>query len=370
MKLQIIGTVNRLNVEHRTSNIERPASSNRPFIIPVFLPHAGCPHQCIFCNQVSITGTSRNTVDTERIRAHIHQFLGYKNDYRKPVQISFYGGNFLGLDIADIIRLLDLAAEFIKQDQVDSIRFSTRPDTITPEHLDIIAAYPVATIELGVQSMDDQVLALAERGHSAADTIRAVEQLKKHRFDIGLQLMVGLPGDNEGRSLATAHQIAALEPDFVRIYPTLVVNNSKLARRYHSGSYTPLSLAGAVARVKKLYLLFREYNIRVIRMGLQASEDLADGSTVLTGPYHPAFGHLVYSEVFYDQAQKALDSIKTLSDTIVISVNPRSISKMRGLGNSNVKKLKERYPLKTIKVVPDASLGTEDLMLRQVKPKT
>jgi histone acetyltransferase (RNA polymerase elongator complex component) len=369
------------NIRHPASSTQQPASplkrdlrftptSNRPFIIPVFLPHAGCPHQCVFCNQISITGSRRNTVDAEQIRAQIHQFLGYKNHRRKPVQISFYGGNFLGLNDAEIIRLLDLAAEFIKQGHVDSIRFSTRPDTITPEHLNIIVAYPVATIELGVQSMDDQVLALAERGHSAADTVRAVEQLKKRRFDIGLQMMVGLPGDNEGRSLATACQIAALEPDFVRIYPTLVVNNSKLARWYHNGSYKPLSLADAVAQVKKLYLLFREYKIRVIRMGLQASEDLEGGSTVLAGPYHPAFGHLVYSEIFYDKTQKALNSIKNLADSISISVNPRSISEMRGLGNSNVKKLKERYPLKSIKVVPDASLAADDLMLRQKTSKS
>jgi histone acetyltransferase (RNA polymerase elongator complex component) len=346
------------------SQFQHPASSIRPFIIPIFLPHAGCPHQCVFCNQVSITGNTRTAVNADQIRSQIHQFLGYKNDRRKPVQISFYGGNFLGLKIDQMTLLLDLATEFIEQGHVDSIRFSTRPDTIISEHLDIISEYPVATIELGVQSMDDHVLALAERGHSAADTVRAVEQLKKHQIDIGLQMMVGLPGDNEDRSLTTAEQIAALEPDFVRIYPTLVINKSKLARWYHSGSYTPLSLAEAVTRVKKLYLLFKEHNIQVIRMGLQASEDLEIGSTVVAGPYHPAFGHLVYSEVFYDAAQKALDSIKMLSDTITISVNPRSISKMQGQEKLNIKKLKERYQLKSVKVLPDDSLAEEELKVR------
>ena len=301
-------------------------------------------------------------MNPDQIRAQIHQFLGYKNDRRKPVQVSFYGGNFLGLKIDEITGLLDLATEFIRQGHVDSIRFSTRPDTITPEHLDIISEYPVKTVELGVQSMDDQVLALAERGHSAADTVRAVEQLKEHQFDIGLQMMVGLPGDNEVRSLTTAEQIAALEPDFVRIYPTLVVNKSKLARWYHNGSYTPLSLADAVTRVKKLYLLFREYNIRVIRMGLQASEDLENGSTVLAGPYHPAFGHMVYSEVFFDAAAQAIDSIQTLSDAITISVNPRQHFQNAGPGNNeNIEKLKKRYQLKYIAVVPDASLAADEL---------
>ena len=357
--------------QHRATSIEQPASSNqhpasnnRPFIIPVFLPHAGCPHRCVFCNQVSITGSPRTAVNVDEIRAQIYQFLGYENGRRKPVQISFYGGNFLGLKIDQMKRLLDLAAEFIGRGRVDSIRFSTRPDTITPERLDIISAYPVETVELGVQSMDDQVLALAERGHSTADTLGAVELLKVHGLAIGLQLMAGLPGDTEARSLISAEKTAALQPDFVRIYPTLVVKNSKLARRYHDGSYTPLSLEAAVTLVKKLYLVFKKHDIRVIRMGLQASEDLADGSTVLAGPYHPAFGHLVYSEVFLDQAKKALGSMRTLSDTITILVNPRSISKMRGLNNANTKKLKSRYKLKKVAVVPDSALGIEELKVQ------
>ncbi len=345
------------------SSNQHPASNKRPFIIPIFLPHAGCPHQCVFCNQVSITGSNQTAVNADQIRSQIHQFLEYKHDRRKPVQISFYGGNFLGLKIDEITRLLDLATEFIGRGQVDSIRFSTRPDTITPEHLDIISKYPVETVELGVQSMDDHVLALAERGHSAADTMRAVEQLKEHPLNIGLQLMVGLPGDTEARSLSTAEKIAALQPDFVRIYPAIVVKNSRLAKMYRSGVYTPLSLGETVTQVKKLYLLFKKHDIQVIRMGLQATEDLEDDTTVLAGPYHPAFGHLVYSEVFFDAAQEVLDSRKTLSDTITIAVNPRCISKMRGLNNTNIERLKKCYNLRYIAVVPDASLAADELMI-------
>jgi histone acetyltransferase (RNA polymerase elongator complex component) len=349
--------------QKQASRIQHPAPSTRPFIIPIFLPHAGCPHQCVFCNQVSITGGTQKAVDADQIRSQIHQFLEYKNDQRKPIQISFYGGNFLGIKIDEITRLLDLATEFIRLGQVDSIRFSTRPDTITPDNLNIISKYPVETVELGVQSMDDQVLVLAERGHNAADTVRAVEQLKELQLNIGMQLMVGLPGDNEALSLITAEKTAALQPDFVRIYPALVVKNSRLARWYQKGTYAPLSLAEAVTQVKNLYLLFKKHNIQVIRMGLQASEDLADDSTVLAGPYHPAFGHLVYSEVFFDAAQQVLDSIKTLSDSITISVNPRSISKMRGLNNENIENLRENYHLKSIAVVPDVSLAADELAI-------
>ena len=219
------------------------------------------------------------------IRSQIHQFLGYKNDRRRPVQISFFGGNFLGLKTESIKFYLALAAEFVERGDVDSIRFSTRPDTVDLRRLDIIADYPVATVELGVQSMDDHVLALARRGHSAADTTRAVHQLKEHEFNIGLQIMVGLPGDTEALSLITAEKIAALRPDFVRIYPTVVVKNSQLAGWYQNGTYAPLSLEEAVARVKKLYLLFKKHNIRVIRMGLQASEELEDGVRADSGTF-------------------------------------------------------------------------------------
>ncbi len=357
------------SIEHRAPSTRHPASGNRPFIIPVFLPHAGCPHRCVFCNQVTITGGPQTAVNADQIRSQIQQFLGYKSDRRKPVQISFYGGNFLGLKIDEITPLLDLATEFISRGQVDSIRFSTRPDTITPEHLDIIAEYPVETIELGVQSMDDYILALAERGHRAADTVRAVEQLKERQLNIGLQLMVGLPGDTEARSLITAEKIAALQPDFVRIYPTLVVKKSKLARWYHNGSYTPLALAQAVSRVKILYLLFKKHDIRVIRMGLQASEELDTGS-VLAGPYHPAFGHLVYAEIFLDAACAAIKSGDPTGAKVAVFVNPRRIAAMRGLKNSNIARLKKRFGLEKIDIFPDSRMDEDSIKIDNESPKS
>jgi histone acetyltransferase (RNA polymerase elongator complex component) len=160
------------------SSNQQPATSIRPFIIPVFLPHHGCPHRCIFCNQVTITSTKKNLLDMKQLHLRINEFLKYKKKQRHPVQIAFYGGNFLGLKTDDIKRLLHEAAKFVKDGQVDSIRFSTRPDTINNQRLDAIKQYPVAAIELGVQSMDDQVLATANRGHTSLDTEQAVELLK------------------------------------------------------------------------------------------------------------------------------------------------------------------------------------------------
>jgi histone acetyltransferase (RNA polymerase elongator complex component) len=353
---------------HNSSNQHR-ASTPRPFIIPIFIPHAGCPHQCIFCNQVSITGARQKRGTPAELRVQIGEFLKYKKENRKPVQIAFFGGNFLGLKGEEIKSLLELAAEFVRDGQVDSIRCSTRPDTINERSLDMIKDYPVSTVELGVQSMDDQVLALAGRGHSATDTVHAVERLKDRHFSIGLQMMVGLPGDDETGALTTAQRIADLTPDFVRIYPTLVVANSRLAEWYKSGDYAPISLEEGVSLVKKIYLNFLKAGIEVIRMGLQTSEDLEDGATVLAGPHHPAFGHLVYSEIFLDAACAAIKSANLMAANVAISVNPRRISTMRGLKNSNTSLLKRWFGFEKIYIIPDSSIGEDYIKIDSGRPK-
>jgi histone acetyltransferase (RNA polymerase elongator complex component) len=351
------------SIQNPESGIRHPASGIRPFIIPIFLPHAGCPHRCVFCNQVSITGSEPGAAAADQIRSRIREFLAFKRERRHPVQISFFGGNFLGLSTEAIQHHLALAAEFVRRGDVDSIRFSTRPDTINRQHLDIISDYPVATVELGVQSMIDRVLDLARRGHRAADTVRAVEQLKARGYDIGLQMMVGLPGDDATLSQATARQIAGLRPDFVRIYPTLVVKDSRLAQWYADGIYSPLPLEAAVTQVKRLYLYFSNNNIRIIRMGLQASEELADGSTVLAGPYHPSFGHLVYSEIFLDAACRVLNTVAAAGPNLSIFVNPRRISTMRGLKNSNIERLKNRFGFDHIDIVSDPDVDVDSIKI-------
>ena len=342
---------------------QRRETGNNPFIIPIFLPHAGCPHQCAFCNQTSITGFSGQIPTPEEVSRLIREHLKFKGKQRDTVQIAFFGGNFLGIEIDQIGLLLETAALFVKSGQADSIRFSTRPDTVDTKHIEIISNFPVSTIELGIQSMDDHVLALSRRGHAVSDTIKAVQLLKAKNYEIGLQIMVGLPGEDGAGPLSTARGIADLKPDFVRIYPTLVIEGSPLAKWYQAGKYTPLKLEKAVTLVKELYLFFKEKRIRVIRMGLQASEDLDDGSIVLDGPYHPAFGHMVYSEIFFDKALAAIESAGLVKDTLTISVNPRNISKMRGLNNSNIKTLKKHFRLDSVAVEPNLLLGENDLRI-------
>ena len=336
------------------------AYSNKPFIIPIFLPHAGCPHRCVFCNQSLITGVN-SRISTIQVRSTVESFLKYKSARRGIVQIAFFGGNFLGIDIDEIKRMLSEAAVFVKAGRVNSIRFSTRPDTIDRERLDIIKNFPVSTVELGVQSMDDRVLMNTNRGHTSADTQKAVRRLKEFDYKICVQLMVGLPGDDHEGMLASARRVAELKPDFIRIYPTVVVAGSPLATLYKAGRYRPLPLKDAVTQVKELYRFFSLRNIQVIRMGLQATDDLEKGSTILAGPYHPSFGHLVYSEIFLDMAMSAIKSAHPKGDSVGLHVHPRSVSKMRGLKNGNIKKLRRKFHLQSIEIVPDDSLKEDQL---------
>ena len=340
-----------------------PISTRRPFIIPIFLPHAGCPHQCVFCNQTSITGVGRDTVSPEKVERQIYEFLKYKGNDHRLVQVAFYGGNFLGLEKEYFKRLLNVSAKFVKNKEIDAIRFSTRPDTIDHDRIEIIKNYPVSTIEIGVQSMNDRVLAMAKRGHSASDTQRAVALLKNRHYQIGLQMMVGLPEEDEAGSLSTAYRIGELEPDFVRIYPTIVLKNSLLARWYENGTYRPWSLERSIAHVKTLYLFFKKKNISVIRMGLQASEDLDSGAAVLAGPYHPAFGHMVHSKIFLDIATEIMEHKSVSHDTVTIKVHPKSISKMRGMKNSNMETLKRRFRLQSLDIVPDPTMDEDRLSI-------
>ena len=340
------------------------SSYERPFIVPVFLPNIGCPHKCVFCNQSALTGVKQKIPSPEEIGLHINRFLNYKGRNRNPVQISFFGGNFLGLKIDLIKSLLREATKFVVKGRADSIRFSTRPDTIDSERLDILKEFPVATVEIGVQSMDDKVLCSSGRGHTSSDTEKAVSILKKRNYEIGLQMMIGLPGDNRARSLYSAKRIAALSPDFVRIYPALVLKNTILARWYKEGRYTSLPLEQCITLVKDIYLIFRKKKIQVIRMGIQTSEHVESETTILAGPYHPAFGHLVHSEIFLDMASSLIEAEEIgYCDSVGIKVHPQSVSKMRGIKNFNIKPLKKRFNIKSVKIIPDRSLAEDEIMV-------
>jgi len=337
-------------------------SRNAPFIIPIFIPHRGCAHQCAFCNQVTITGKTSPSLSKEALSGKINAYLSFKKDRTRPVQIAFYGGNFLGLQSKTIQSLLTETEKFIDSGKAESIRFSTRPDTINEQQLDAIQKFTISTIELGAQSMDDHVLLKSNRGHTAEDTARAADMVRERNLKLGLQMMTGLPGDSEKKSLATAHQITCLLPDFIRIYPTVVLANSPLAAWYKSGNYSPMPLYESVTLVKKVYQIFNRKGIPVIRIGLQASSDLDNGENIIAGPYHPAFGHMVFSEIFLERVENVLKNEKDIREkSISIHVHPRSISKMRGLKNRNLKILKNNFQLKSIAVLSNEKFGEDQM---------
>ena len=340
----------------------------KPFIIPVFIPHAGCPHRCAFCNQTAITLSATPLPSLQCIRQGIDQHLSYPRDPDRPVEIAFFGGNFLGLEPVAVASLLHEAGRYLQTGQAGSIRFSTRPETVTTRRLDEIEGLGVGTIEIGAQSMNDQVLAAAHRGHTADQTRRAVASLKRRGYKTGLQMMVGLPGQSPEDAMDTGRQIAALAPDLVRIYPTVVLGGSRLARWYAMGRYRPLPLTDSVSLVKSLYTMFCDHGITVARMGLQGSEALEAGGEIVGGPYHPAFGHLVHAERFLDMAVKALEEAGPQNGAATLAVHPRSLSRLRGQNNANVRHLKKRFALDRLTIRTNPSLPPDGVAVENGPP--
>ncbi|MBW2367089.1 MAG: radical SAM protein [Deltaproteobacteria bacterium] len=340
-------------------------NSIKPLIVPVFIPNAGCPHRCVFCNQSTITGMSAAHLSPKFVEHQIESFLAGCRISSRRVQIAFYGGNFLGLDKSDVIRLLSVASGYVTKGIAHSLRFSTRPDTIDSDRLESISGFPVATVELGVQSMNDTVLARANRGHGACDTRAAVTSLKRAGYEIGLQLMVGLPGDTATACLQSARETVALKPDFVRIYPTLVIAGSALARFYAQGRYRPWTLEKSVSTVKQMMGVFARNAIPVIRMGLQPTADLIAGSSIIAGPFHPSFGHLVKSEIYFDRAMTQIQQIRDpLGSPVTLWVHPRSVSQMQGLNKSNIKRLALALDIETVSVKGDPDVREGRIVIR------
>jgi histone acetyltransferase (RNA polymerase elongator complex component) len=302
-------------------------------IIPVFIPHEGCPHRCLFCNQRRISGWSR-PVTAETVQAEIALWLERSG---RSAQVAFYGGSFTALPRWRQEELLQAARPFVESGQVRSLRLSTRPDCMDAEQAAFLKERHVATVELGAQSMNDEVLAAARRGHDAAATERAAAVLRQAGLETGIQLLIGLPGDSRARLRRTVGQVIALRPDFVRLYPLLVVKNSGLAALHAQGRYTPLSLAKAVLLAAFMKERFERAGIAVARMGLQAGAELE--ASLLAGPWHPAFGELVLSRLLLRQTRRLLAQATT--ETVRLRISTRDQSAFRGMKSANVEKLRQ-----------------------------
>ena len=300
--------------------------------ISIFVPHIGCPNMCSFCNQRHITGIHVAPNASDVIDAVKTACASTKYD-ATTTEIAFFGGSFTAINRTYMQALLETAYDFVKDGLVSGIRISTRPDAIDEEILNLLKNFGVTSIELGAQSLNDDVLLLNNRGHNAQDVINASKLIKKHGFSLGLQMMTGLYGDCDDFAIATAQKIIDLCPDTVRIYPTIVLKNTDLAALYFDNKYKPQTLDQAVDLCSRLLTMFNNANINVIRLGLHSIEN----DSYVAGPWHPAFSELCHSKILLKNAQEILCE----EGNYILYVNPMSVSKMIGQHKTNIEFLKK-----------------------------
>lgn len=326
--------------------------------VAVFIPHLGCPNQCSFCNQRIISGVVKETT-IEEVTDILKQAYKQITD-KSTTEIAFFGGSFTAINREYMLALLQSAQPFLGENGFRGIRISTRPDAISAEILDILKCYRVTAIELGAQSMNDEVLAKNLRGHTAKQVKQASKLIHEYGFSLGLQMMVGLYGDTVDTVFDTAEQLIALKPDTVRIYPTVVLKGTKLAQWYQQGIYDIMSLEKATMICSKLLLWFNQNKIKVIKFGLHASDEVEH--QMIAGIYHPAFRELCENKVYF---QLVFDWLKQQdSHNIVVAVHPKHISKMVGQHKSNLTAFENMgYH---IKVVSDERLSEFQVECRSV----
>ena len=317
--------------------------------ISIFVPHLGCPCQCSFCNQRTITGENRQPTAND-VRTAVDTALKRKG---YSYEIAFFGGSFTAIDRDYMIELLSAAYEYVKTGEVDGIRISTRPDCIDEEILEILKSYGVTSIELGAQSMDDDVLKANCRGHSSKDVCNASKLIKEYGFELGLQMMTGLYKDTEQKAIETARKIITLNPSTVRIYPTVVLKGTYLEQLYNSCEYTPLNPDESAQLCAKLVPMFEKTGIKIIRLGLHSSPELK--KNMIAGGFHDSFGELVKSRLLLNKI------LEYPAGDYQISVNSRSLSQLKGNGKSNIYALIERGY--NVKIVIDNSLSVDELRI-------
>ena len=321
------------------------------YIIPIFVPHLGCPNDCTFCNQRKISGQMKNITEND-VRDTIDFYLSNFREKDANIEVAFYGGSFTGIETELQEKLLGVAYDYIKEKKVDSIRVSTRPDYIDKTILKRLKKYKVKTIELGVQSTNDFILKKCRRGHTYDDVVKASKLIRRYRFTLGHQMMIGLPESTEQDDITTAKDLIKLKPKIVRIYPVLVIKGTALEEEYNKGDYEPLTVNQAVERCKELCYMFAKKKINVIRIGLQNTETICsptnEGSEVVAGPYHETFRQLVESSMYYDTIEEKIKNFNARVKEVEIIVNPQNVNNVVGYKRENITKLKEMYDVDVV----------------------
>lgn len=318
--------------------------AKKEYIIPIFIPFLGCPHDCAFCNQVKITNY-KDRINEENTIKQIENYLSYFPENDNLKEIAFFGGSFTGLEESVMKAYLGIALDYKKKGIIDRIRLSTRPDYINNSILDILKQYQVDIIELGIQSLDDEILKANERGHTSLDSVKASNLIKEYGFTLGHQIMPGLFKDSYEKSIKTAIESINIGPDLVRIYPTLVIKDTKLEKLFKKGLYKPLTLKEAVKISAQIYMLYYYKNINVIRIGLQPTENINLKADVVSGPFHPALRQLVESFINKIYLENLILE-NNLKGELIIHSPAREISIISGNKAENKKYFYDKYGIK------------------------
>lgn len=333
--------------------------NNKTKIVPIFVPHYGCPNQCVFCNQKKITGEKKIEITAKYLNEVVEEYLKtMEKDITK--EIAFFGGSFTAINKEKQIELLKEAYKFKTSGKIDKIRMSTRPDAINEEILDLQKKYGVDIIELGIQSLDEDVLKKSNRGHLAEDSEKASELIKKYGFTLGHQIMPGLPGSNKQKDLETCNKSIFMKPEIVRIYPTLVIKDTELERMYNEGEYKSLNIEEASQLCAEIYASYRINNVKVIRMGLQNTENINLGRDVIAGPFHPAFRQLVEEKIYLNALMFVINKNNFNRSKIIIKANEKFYNYILGQKKRNIVEMKKRFNINDISIIntPDKNLIT------------
>lgn len=333
--------------------------SKNHYIIPIFVPQIGCPHTCVFCNQESITGDagvagSTGNVNGQYVKRTIDEYLETINSNNSIIEVSFFGGTFTGINMCIQRELLSVAQSYKKAGKVKFIRLSTRPDYIDNKILDHLKSFDVDIIELGVQSLDEEVLHKSGRGHGEEDVEIASKLIKEYGFTLGHQIMLGLPGDTREKDIETTRKSISMKPNICRIYPSLVIKDTPMEKLLIEGKYKPYTLDEAVETSKIVYGMMEGNDIKVIRIGLQPTEEISSDGDVIDGPFHPAFRELVegsiYCDIIYDYYKdKEVDEYK-------ICINPKEVSKLYANKKQYFNELLKRLDISKILVVQECGM--------------
>lgn len=335
------------------------------YTIPFFIPHEGCPFSCIFCSQKKISGQSI-PLPAKEIPRKISKYLRTIPKKNTTIEVAFFGGSFTGIPEDKQVRYLKKVIPFIRKGKIKGIRLSTRPDFINQEILNVLKKYKVSTIELGVQSTSDDVLKISKRGHTRKDIKNASGLILRNKFNLGHQIMVGLPKSTFRKELKTARDAVTMKASEVRIYPTIVVKGTELAGKWKNGLYKVLTEEEAIERCAKLLKFFKDNKIRVLRCGLHPSEGLISGRGILAGPFHQAFGQKVKTRIYGDSLKKLLKTEKTPDSIERILFNPKEAAYVIGYKRENA--IYGEAFLKRHKIfIPSESVPSEKLLIKYKK---